>query len=203
MLDTSQEKQGFEWQIKNVAVSRMKKFSSNWQKARKKVLKIHKTIANIRKDTLHEISAVICKSYAIVCMEDLQVKNMSHLASVTREIPGRNVWIKSGLSKSILHQGCYEFRGQLEYKLACRGGILLEVEAHNTSRTYLKRQNSSLDNRKTNRDFCCVACGYEENEDVVVAKNILRAWQARLASEVSDAVGRQQEELKEISVLVI
>lgn len=43
------------------------------------------------------------------------------------ENPGRNVRAKSGLNKAILDQGWFEFRRQLDYKLAWNGGHLIAV----------------------------------------------------------------------------
>jgi hypothetical protein len=40
----------------------------------------------------------------------------------------------------------------------------------------------------------CVECGDEKNADQVGVINVLRAGHSRLACEVSDAVGRQQQE---------
>ena len=170
------------------SMSRKEKFSNNRQKARTKVQKIHSRIADIRKDYLHKASTTISKSHAMVCMEDLQVRNMSGSASGTRESPGRNVRAKSGLNKSILDQGWYEFRRQLEYKLRWNGGYLLVVPPHNTSRTCPCCEHVSADNRKTQAKFRCETCGFAENADVVGAINILRAGHARLACEVNDAV---------------
>jgi hypothetical protein len=42
---------------------------------------------------------------------------------------------KSGLNKSILDQGWFEFRRQLEYKLNWAGGRLAAVPPHHTSLT--------------------------------------------------------------------
>ncbi len=124
----------------------------------------------------------------MVCIEDLQVRNMSKSASGTRKSPGRNVRAKSGLNKSILDEGWYEFRWQLEYKLAWRGGILIAVPPKNTNRTCPCCGHVSVDNRKTQARFECVEYGFEEDADVVGTINILRAGHARLACEVSDAV---------------
>jgi len=41
----------------------------------------------------------------MVCIEDLQVRNMSKSATGGTEKPGKNVRAKSGLNKSILDQG--------------------------------------------------------------------------------------------------
>lgn len=148
----------------------------------------HSRIADTRKDYLHKVSTAISKIHAMVCMEDLPIRNMSGSASGTKEFPGKNVRAKSGRNKSILDQGWYEFRRQQEYKLTWRGGILIAVPLQNTSRTCPCCGHVSEDNRKTQAKFRCVTCGFEENADIVGAINILRAGHARLASEVSDAV---------------
>jgi len=53
--------------------------------------------------------------------------------------------------------------------------------------------HASKDNRRTQAEFVCVECGYENNADVVGAINILRAGHARLACEVNPKRGQQQE----------
>ncbi len=171
------------------ALSRKTKFSNNGKKAKAKVQKIHSRIGNARRDYLHKTSTAISQNHAMVCIEDLRVRNLSKSAAGTTEQPGRNVRAKSGLNKSILDQGWYEFRRQLEYKLAWNGGHLIAVPAQNTSRTCPCCDHASAENRQTQARFECVACGFEENADVVGAINVLRAGHARLACEVSDAAG--------------
>jgi putative transposase len=155
------------------SLSRKVKFSNNWKKAKAKVQKIYARIANVRRDFLHKTSTAICKNHAIVCIEDLRVRNMSKSAAGTVDAPGKNVRAKSGLNKSILDQGWYEFRRQLAYKLAWNGGHLIIVPPHNTSRTCPNCGHVSADNRRTQAKFACMACGYENHADVVGAINIL------------------------------
>ncbi|QIK36696.1 transposase [Caldichromatium japonicum] len=176
------------------ALSRKVKFSNNWKKAKARVQRIHSRIRNARRDFLHKTSTAISKNHAMVCIEDLQVGNMTKSAAGTIEQPGRNVRGKSGLNKSILDQGWFEFRRQLDYKLAWRGGWLIAVPPQNTSRTCPCCGHVSADNRQTQDRFECVECGFEENADVVGAINVLRAGHARFACEVSDAIGPQQQE---------
>src|SRR5208283_501412 len=114
-------------------------------------------------------SALISKNHAIVCVEKLQVGNMSRSAAGTLEEPGKNVQAKSGLNKSILDQGWFEFRRQLDYKLAWSGGWLIQVPPQNTSRTCPVCSYVSADNRKTQTEFCCMGCGFEEHADLVGA----------------------------------
>jgi len=124
----------------------------------------------------------------MVCIEDLPVRNMSRSAAGSTEQPGKNVRAKSGLNKSILDQGWFEFRRQLEYKLAWQGSWLAPAPTHNTSRTCLCCGHVSADNRKTQAMFEYVECGFKENADFVGAINVLRAGHARFACEVSGAV---------------
>ena len=155
------------------AMSRKTKFSSNWKKAKAKVKKIHTRIANVRKDFLHKASATISKNHALVVVEDLKVSNMSRSAKGTVDAPGRNVRAKSGLNKSILDQGWGEFRRQLEYKMAWKGGYLVAVPPQYTSQTCPCCGHVSKDNRQTQAKFECVDCGFEENADKVGAINVL------------------------------
>lgn len=181
------------------AMSRKTKFSNNWMRAKARVQRIHSRIGNARRDFLHKTSTAISQNHAMVCIEDLQVRNMSKSAAGTADAPGRNVRAKSGLNKSILDQGWYEFRRQLEYKLAWNGGWLVAVPPQYTSRTCPCCGHVSADNRLSQATFACTACGYEINADVVGAINVLRRGEALLSSEgqdyarfacqVSDAVG--------------
>jgi putative transposase len=175
-------------------MSRKKKFSRNWKKARTRVQQIHVNIANARRDFLHKASTAISKNHAIVCVEDLQVRNMSGSAAGSVENPGRSVRAKSGLNRPILDQGWAESRRQLEYKLAWNGGPLITVSPINASRTCPECECISKCNRKTQAAFCCVVCGYEANADLVGAINVRRAGLARIACQVNDDVSRQQQE---------
>jgi len=170
------------------ALSRKVKFSKNWRKAKAKVEKIHARIGNTRRDYLHKASTTISQNHAIVYIEDLQVRNLSKSAAGTTNQPGRHVRAKSSLNKAILDQGWFEFRRQLDYKLAWNGGSLIAVPPHNTSRTCPSCRHISASNRRTQAQFRCVECGLKEHADVVAAINIRRAGHARIACEVSGAV---------------
>jgi putative transposase len=175
------------------AICRKQKFSNNWKKAKGRIQRIHARIGNARRDYLHKTSTAISQNHAMVCIEDLQVRNMSKSAAGSIETPGKHVRAKAGLNKSILDQGWFEFRRQLEYKLSWNGGSLILVPPQNTSRRCPQCDHVSAENRRTQQRFRCMACGFEENADRVGAINILRAGHARCACEVSDADRQQQE----------
>jgi putative transposase len=163
------------------AMSRKRKFSNNWKKAKAKIQRIHTRIANSRRDYLHKVTTTISKNHAIVCIEDLQVRNMSKSAAGSSGKPGKNVHVKSGLNRSILDQGWSEFRRQLEYKQVWRGGLVIAVPPGNTSRTCPSCGHVAGENRRTQARFSCVVCGFEENADLVGAINVLAAGHAVIA----------------------
>lgn len=154
-------------------LSKKVKFSANWKKQNAKVQKIHSLIANCRKDYLHKTSTQISNNHAMIAIEDLRVSNMSKSAKGNKQKPGKNVKAKSGLNKSILDQGWFEFRRQLEYKQLWNGGLVVAVPAQYTSQTCVCCGHVSKDNRKTQAKFECIECGYTNNADVVGALNVL------------------------------
>ena len=163
------------------AFSRKVKFSQNWKRQKSKIGKLHQTIANIRKDYLHKTTTIISQNHVMIVIEDLQVKNMSKSASGNLNKPGRHVKAKSGLNRSILDQGWFEFRRQIEYKQVWRGGDVLAVPPQYTSQRCSCCGTVSKENRPSQAKFACIACGYQANADVNAAMNILAAGHAVLA----------------------
>nr|WP_272937142.1 transposase [Scytonema sp. HK-05] len=50
--------------------------SANWKKAQLAVARLHRKIANIRKDTLHQATTLLAKNHGTVVIEDLNVCGM-------------------------------------------------------------------------------------------------------------------------------
>ena len=151
-------------------MARKVKGSCNWKKAKLKVQKAHATITNARNDFLHKLSHQVARDHALVVVEVLKVKNMT--------AKGKH---KRGLNKAILDQGWAEFKRQLEYKLGWNGGLFIEVNPAYTSQTCSQCGHVHKDNRQTQSNFTCVACGHHEHADLNAAKNILAAGHAVLA----------------------
>lgn len=162
-------------------LSRKVKFSANWQKQKRKIQRLHSHIANIRKDYLHKVTTTLSKNHAMIVIEDLKVSNMSKSAKGTADQHGRNVRAKSGLNRSILDQGWYELRRQLEYKQGWRGGQVLAINPAYTSQKCACCSHTAKENRLSQSKFECQACGYTANADINGARNILAAGHAVLA----------------------
>jgi putative transposase len=179
------------------SLARKVKFSANWRKQKARIAALHERIANTRGDFLHKLSTDVCKSHALIVIEDLRVSHMSRSAKGTIQAPGRNVRAKAGLNKSILDQGWGEFRRQLEYKALWAGGVLVAVPPQYTSQTCPECGLVDAGNRHKTK-FKCLGCGHTADADVNAAINILAAGHAVMACGAvkAQATAAKQEPLR-------
>jgi len=154
-------------------LARKKRGSNNRRKQVRRVARLHAKVSAARRDFLHKASTAIAKNHGAVVLEKLQVRNMVRSGAGTAEKPGRNVRQKAGLNRSIYDQGWGAFRTMLAYKLAERGGRLIEVPATYTSQTCSACGLVDASSRSGLR-FCCTGCGHAAHADTNAAINILR-----------------------------
>ena len=154
-------------------LARRVRFSNNWQRQKRHLQRIHRRIADSRRDFLHKVSTTVSKNHATVVLEKLRVKEMSASARGTKEAPRRNVRAKAGLNKAILDQGWYEFRRILAYKETWAGGRVILVDPEYTSLRCTECGSVARGNRPSQPRFQCIECGFSEHADLVAARNIL------------------------------
>lgn len=142
-------------------LSRKTKGSANRAKARIKVARLHERVANQRSDTLHKLSTELVKSYDVICIEDLQVRNM----------------IKNhALAKSISDVSWSEFARQLRYKCQWQHKTLVGVDKFFPSSQLCSccgARNPAAKDLSV-RGWVCAECGKEHDRDVNAAQNILK-----------------------------
>jgi len=141
-------------------LSRKQSGSSNRNKARIKVSRQHEKIANQRNDFLHKLSTQFVKEYDVICIEDLQIKNM----------------VKNHkLAKSISDVSWSEFTRQLQYKCDWQHKKLIKVDKFFPSSQLCSKcdyQNKDTKNLAV-REWICPECGSVHDRDVNASINIL------------------------------
>ena len=160
-------------------MARQVRGSNRRKDTKKKLRKVSRQIANVRKNWVHQTTKEISGKCGTVAVENLKVKNMTASAKGTVENPGKNVKQKSGLNRVILDTAFGEVRRNLEYKC----GRLVEVNPAYTSQTCSHCGHVEKENRKTQARFQCVSCGFVSNADTNAATNIRRLGMAQLHGE--------------------
>lgn len=154
-------------------LARKKRGSNRRCKAAQRVARLHRKVADSRRDYLHKTSRHLVNTYDLLVLEDLRITNMTRSARGSVEAPGRNVAAKSGLNRSINDAGWGVLQDMLTYKAEEAGIEVVLVNPANTSRTCHQCGHVAAANRSAEA-FRCRKCGHSAHADTNAARNILR-----------------------------
>ena len=152
------------------ALARKQKRSNHRKKARLALARVYKKTANQRKDLHYKLANAICEEYALVCIEDLNLKGM------------QKRW-----GRKVSDYGFASFVSILEYQASKMGTIVQEVD-----RYYASSQTCHICGARNPatkdlhvREWTCPHCGTVHDRDRNAAMNILKVGASTFFGEAS------------------
>lgn len=141
-------------------LSRKTRGSSNWNKMRIKVARMHEKIANQRYDFLHKLTTDLINKYDVIVIEKLCVNNMTKQYHIARQI---------------FDVSWFKFIQLLTYKADWYNKRVVVIDRFFPSSQLCSNcgyQNSDIKNLHIRR-WICPECNTLHDRDVNAAKNIL------------------------------
>ena len=155
------------------------KGSANRKKVLDKMADVRFRAGNQRNDWLEKTTTHLAETYDVVVLEDLKVKDMTKRVAPKRDEQGKYLpngqAAKRGLNRAILGSVWGGLKARLEDKTT----VVLCPPAYTSQRCSVCG-HTEPENRKTQAEFTCLACGHSENADLNAAKNIRNAGIALL-----------------------
>ena len=140
-------------------LAKKEKQSNAYLKLLKRVQRLHRKIVNIRKNALHILSFRIAKQFALVSVEDIDLRAMSQILR---------------LAKNLLDNGFGMFRLMLEYKLKHNGMIFVKINRFekSTQKCHECGYINALTKNLAIKEYDCGGCGKHLYRDYNASLNI-------------------------------
>jgi putative transposase len=160
-------------------LARKKRGSSRRRKAAARVAKLHRKVRRQRLDHAHTTALALVRGYDLIVHENLKITNMTARPKPRSDGHGgyepNGAAAKAGLNKSINDAGWGIFLRVLSAKAESAGRHVMAVNPRHTSQQCAECGHVAVENRVTQAEFRCLACGQQAHADVNAARNILRA----------------------------
>lgn len=157
--------------VKQRSLSRKKRGSWRRKKAKAVVAKLHRKVARQRLDFHHKTATKLIRENDLVAHEDLNVSGM----------------VRGNLARSIHDVGWGQFFSLLSLKAVSAGRTVIRVDPRYTSQACHQCGHTCRENRVSQAEFLCVACGHQENADLNAARNILARAEPSVVNVASSA----------------
>jgi len=132
--------------------------SNRWRRASAALGKAHGRVADQRRDGLHKLTTRLAAEFGIVVVEDLQVAGMVRNRRLARHVADASFG---------------EFRRQVEYKAAWRGGRVIVADRwFASSKTCSGCGAVKAKLPLSERTYACASCGLVLDRDVNAARNL-------------------------------
>ena len=144
--------------------------SAGWQQTTQRLALAHARVANLRRNSLHQLTSAMAETYGTVVVERLNVSGML-----------RN----RRLARRIADAGWGELRRQLGYKTAWAGGKLIAADTfYPSSKTCSGCGHVKAKLSLSERTYRCEQCGLVLHRDHNAARNLAALVQAGAGMEV-------------------
>lgn len=132
--------------------------SNRWRKATRACNRVHRRIANLRRDAIHKLTTGLAREYGTIVIEDLNVAGM---------VRNRH------LARAISDAGFGAIRRQLTYKTQWSGGTLIVADRwYPSSKTCSGCGAVKAKLSLSERTYTCTTCGLSLDRDENAALNL-------------------------------
>jgi IS605 OrfB family transposase len=140
--------------------------SKRWQRTKQQLGRAHARVANLRRNSLHQLTSALAGTYGTVVVEHLNVAGMLH---------------NRRLARRVADAGFRELRRQLGYKMTWTGGVLVQADTFfPSSKTCSGCGHVKAKLPLSERTYRCPYCGLVLDRDLNAARNlaqlVARQW---------------------------
>ena len=146
----------------NGETRKIRKYSNNYMKTKIKLARLHARISNIRHDFLHKLTTRLVEEFDVICIEDLNVKDMM---------------ANRKLARAIMDLGFYEFKRQLLYKAQMWFKMVIIADRWYPSSKLCSNCGEKLKSLElSDRDWECPHCHTVHDRDANAAINLRKLY---------------------------